>query len=201
MPTEASPGRGARRRTALLDATLRVVARDGAAGASHRAVAAEAGVPLGSTTYYFASREEMLLEALRHAAEADIARTRERVTALSGAGLDRDGWRRAILDWAQEEVAPGRAHVLVARHHLRLEALRRPELRAVYGAWTAAGLELMETVLAAAGSDAPAADAAVLVATIDGLALNAVVLGGGAAGRARLVEDVVGRAVERLTAG
>jgi DNA-binding transcriptional regulator YbjK len=200
VPEPASPpaaGRGARRRAALLDATLRVVARDGAAAAAHRAVAAEAGVPLGSTTYYFASREEMLLEALRHAAETDIADIRARIAALDAAQLDQDGWRREVVTWALEQVAPERAHLLVARHHLRLEALRRPELRAVYGAWTAAGVGLTESVLRRAGSSAPEQDAPVLVATIDGLALNAVVLADAAA-RTRLVSAVIGHAMGRL---
>jgi DNA-binding transcriptional regulator YbjK len=189
--------RGERRRTALLDATLRVVARDGAAGASHRAVAAEAGVPLGSTTYYFESREQMLLAALRHAADTEVARIARRLRALEGGRLDLSGSRRAVVDWALGEVSDDRAHLLVARHQLRLEALRSPELRAVYGTWTGASLALVEKFLARAGSRDPGADAAVLVAAIDGVTLNAVVLLTGARRRA-LVRTVVGQAMDRL---
>lgn len=193
-------GRGARRRVALLDATLRVVAREGAAGASHRAVAAEAGVPLGSTTYYFASREAMLLEALRHAADGEVARIEARLAALEARPPDAAGWRREVVRWALDQVADERAHLLVARHQLELEALRRPELRAVYGAWTAAGLRLTETVLRRAGARDPARDAPVLVAAIDGVTLNAVVLADTAA-RRRLVRGVVAHAMERLLDG
>lgn len=193
----ATEGRGARRRTALLDATLRVIARDGAAGASHRAVAAEAGVPLGSTTYYFDSREAMLLAALRHAADGEVALIEARLAALSQRSLDRAGWRREVVRWALEQVAEERAHVLVARHQLQLEALRHPELRAVYGAWTAAGLALTEAMLRQAGAADPARDAAVLVAAVDGVTLNAVVLADPPV-RERLVRDVVGQTMERL---
>ena len=189
--------RGERRRATLLDATLRVIARDGPAAASHRAVAAEAGVPLGSTTYYFESREQMLLAALRHAADAEVSRIERRLRELDAGRLDPAGWRRAVVDWALQEVSSQRAHLLIARHQLRLEALRSPELRAVYGTWTGASLALVETLLRRAGSPYPEADAAVLVAAIDGVTLNAIVLLKGARRRA-LVRAVVGQAMDRL---
>jgi len=53
------------RRTTILDATLRLIASDGVDAITHRRVAAAADVPLGSTTYYFESREQLLREAFR----------------------------------------------------------------------------------------------------------------------------------------
>ena len=41
------------RRQDILDAAMRIVVRDGVRAVRHRAVAAEAGVPLSATTYYF----------------------------------------------------------------------------------------------------------------------------------------------------
>ena len=62
------------RRRAILDATLRVIADGGVDAVTHRRVAAEADVALGSTTYYFASREELVREAFRHyLAEVTVA--------------------------------------------------------------------------------------------------------------------------------
>ncbi|MBM3141339.1 MAG: TetR family transcriptional regulator, partial [Chloroflexi bacterium] len=58
------------KRRSILDAVLRVVADGGAEAVTHRRVAAEAGVPLGSTTYYFASRDDLLREAFRRHAAA-----------------------------------------------------------------------------------------------------------------------------------
>ncbi|MFR9675241.1 TetR/AcrR family transcriptional regulator [Streptomyces sp. TR06-5] len=52
------------RRRRLVDAAIRVVAEHGIAGLSHRRVAASADVPLGSTTYHFASRDDLLVAAL-----------------------------------------------------------------------------------------------------------------------------------------
>ena len=68
--------RGTARRDAILDAVISVVADSGLDGVTHRRVAATAGLPLASTTYWFTSREEMLTAALSAAAEHDIARLR-----------------------------------------------------------------------------------------------------------------------------
>jgi len=57
----------------IVDAAIRVVARDGIAGLSHRRVAAEADVPLGSTTYHFASRDDLLEVALRQVTKEWLA--------------------------------------------------------------------------------------------------------------------------------
>ena len=46
-------------------AALSLIAQQGFAAVTHRRVAAAAGVPLGSTTYYFDSREHLLREAFR----------------------------------------------------------------------------------------------------------------------------------------
>ena len=53
------PGRRAR----ILQATLEVITADGVAGASYRGIAAHAGVPLGSMTYYFPTLEGLIVSA------------------------------------------------------------------------------------------------------------------------------------------
>jgi AcrR family transcriptional regulator len=54
-------------RIRLLDAARSVVAREGWAGASSRAVAAQAGVNLALITYHFGSKADLLLAAFRSA--------------------------------------------------------------------------------------------------------------------------------------
>lgn len=173
---ERRDDRGTVRRTALLAATLRVVARDGPAAASHRAVASEADVPLGSTTYYFASRDDMLVEALRHAARSETERIRARVERLTAQPEHAVDWAAEVEAWVLDQLRPARRPLLIARHHLQLEALHRQDLRNVYAAWTAATIELAVTVLRAAGSASPEHDAPLLVAAIDGVGLNHLVL-------------------------
>ncbi|MFC9999403.1 TetR/AcrR family transcriptional regulator [Nocardia sp. NPDC127526] len=48
------------RREVIAEAAERVLAKRGVEGLTHRAAAEEAGVPLGSTTYYFADRDDLI---------------------------------------------------------------------------------------------------------------------------------------------
>ncbi|MFG1853996.1 TetR/AcrR family transcriptional regulator [Actinomadura geliboluensis] len=60
------------RRTALLDAAIDVLAREGSRGLTLRAIDKQAGVPTGTASNYFANRDELLAQVMR--------RTRERLT-------------------------------------------------------------------------------------------------------------------------
>lgn len=60
-PATAAEGR----RREILLAALRLISKGGTDCVTHRAVAAEADVALGSMTYYFDSREELIREAFR----------------------------------------------------------------------------------------------------------------------------------------
>jgi AcrR family transcriptional regulator len=71
------------RRASLIEATARVLARDGAAGASVRAIAAEAGVSPGLVTHHFAS-----VDALVARTYADVG---ERVAAALAAATETAG--------------------------------------------------------------------------------------------------------------
>lgn len=69
MATRArlSQDRSRLRREELLDAAIALFADGGARGITHRAVAAKAGLPAATTTYYFTSIDELIEEALsRH---------------------------------------------------------------------------------------------------------------------------------------
>lgn len=55
----------AERRAALIDATVRIIVREGLASTSTRAIAAEAGMPLSSLHYVFESREQLVGLAVR----------------------------------------------------------------------------------------------------------------------------------------
>ena len=70
--TRAAPGRaGNRRASKILDATLRVIAREGVRGTTHRSIAGEAGVQLSLTTYYFKDLNELLSLAFRSFMDRD----------------------------------------------------------------------------------------------------------------------------------
>ncbi|GAA4561772.1 TetR/AcrR family transcriptional regulator [Planotetraspora kaengkrachanensis] len=116
------------RRMALLDAAIDVLAREGARGLTFRAVDAQAGVPGGTTSNYFANRDDLLTQAgtrIYEHMQPDVAtmakslegpRDRERVTGLMHDLVERIG-----------AYSVGYLALL----ELRLEATRRPALRAV----------------------------------------------------------------------
>ncbi|WP_324198296.1 TetR/AcrR family transcriptional regulator [Nocardia beijingensis] len=115
------------RRQALLDASIEVLARDGARGLTFRAVDQEAGVPAGTASNYFPNRDALLVQVGHRYYERLIPsddamaksrgpQTRESMTDLMTEVVDRVSQFRtgylAILE-------------------LRLEATRRPELQAL----------------------------------------------------------------------
>lgn len=112
------------RRRSILEAALRVVADGGVEAVTHRRVAAEAGVPLGSTTYYFASREDLLRAAFRHHAAAVL---RQLDTLGEGMRLRTAPDVVAFLvELAEHELADRDA--LVVEYELIVRAARDPEL-------------------------------------------------------------------------
>src|SRR5215212_7071344 len=154
------------RREQILDATLRVIGRSGRESVTHRAVAEEAGVPLGSTTYYFDSRDDLLGQALEHVARSEAERYRQMGERLRQAKSPR---RLAdmLLDELISEAEDRTAYI--AEYELWLEAGRRPELREAATAWCDAVQLAVAAAMEQLGSTDPAADASLVVATIDGL--------------------------------
>lgn len=65
------------RRRAILEATLRIVVRDGIRGVRHRAIAKEANVPLAATTYYFKDIHELVSDAFNLFAQDALKHTEE----------------------------------------------------------------------------------------------------------------------------
>ena len=148
----AARPRGAARREALLEATLRIVADTGADAVTHRRVAEVAQLPLASTTYYFDSKEELLTAALELAAERDLARLhaiaddRRRLPASPD-----DAVAAAMGPSGDERTDPARGgrRSLLASYTLLLEAARRPALQALTRRWTEAYLTTIVRAAAA----------------------------------------------------
>jgi DNA-binding transcriptional regulator YbjK len=169
----ARRARSTERRRQIIEATIRLVAREGTGGLTHRKVAREAGVPLAATTYYFDSKEALLQETLVSVAEEEIARLQS-LTASAKSGPETIRW---LLDAFVGEDSPNSeagARTQLAQYELFLEAARRPKIRAVAREWTGAYLAVAEMALAGAGSEKPAVDARILVAMLDGLFLQQV---------------------------
>ncbi|MFE1958347.1 TetR/AcrR family transcriptional regulator [Streptomyces sp. NPDC059479] len=148
------------RRQRIIDAAIRVVGRAGIAGLSHRTVAAEADVPLGSTTYHFASLDELLIAALRQANESFAAAIRE-----SGALADPECDVAAELARFTGEWLAGERTGVELEYELYLAALRRPALRPVAAEWCIAVAEVLSRRI-------DPVTARALVALLDGICLQ-----------------------------
>jgi DNA-binding transcriptional regulator YbjK len=161
MPRRYDP----ERRQRIIDAAIRVVGQKGIAGLSHRSVAAEADVPLGSTTYHFATLDELLVAALRQVSEGF-----GKVLTASGLLEDPEGDLAADLARALGEWLGGDRTGVELEYELYLAALRRPALRPVAAEWTE------ETAQRLARRTDPVT-ARALLALMDGICLQVLLTG------------------------
>lgn len=166
VATPARQARGQERVEQILRAALVVIGRGGVGAVTHRSVAEQARVPLGSMTYYFASKQELLREALRLHVSEDAGRLRRLAAELLEQGAPGE---RVVESFA--ELLEG-GHPDIAQFELYLEAARDPELREVAAESLRVYGEVAELALRAAGVPDPAAAAGVIVATIDGLGVH-----------------------------
>jgi DNA-binding transcriptional regulator YbjK len=112
------------RRSALLAAALRVIARDGIGRASTRVVAAEAGMPTASFHYVFASQNAMVEQLVETILEAQSSAVTE---AVGEASTLREFAGRALQGWLDRAVADRDAEV--ALHDIVAWSRSSPELQ------------------------------------------------------------------------
>lgn len=146
------------RRRELVAAAIRVIARDGAAAASTRAIVAEAGMALASFHYAFASRDELLIAAIEQVTEgerwvaelaylphlAEAGAPAPRLEDLLRAGFD------AYIDLLVAD--PGREQASI---ELALHGLRAPGgpavVRRQYAVYRRSGAQLLDLVAQLSG--------------------------------------------------
>jgi DNA-binding transcriptional regulator YbjK len=193
MPEAATLGR----REQILEAALRVIGRAGVQAVTHRAVAEEADVPLGSTTYYFDSRDDLIRQALEYVAASEIERYDRRGEELRTAKSPRQLADRLI----DELVAAAEDRIAyIAEYELWLEAGRRPELRETAQNWCDAEQRSVAAAMEALGSTDPAKDASLVVAAIDGLGERVLAREEDPAEAAKDFRPELRRLIERLVA-
>jgi TetR/AcrR family transcriptional regulator, regulator of biofilm formation and stress response len=183
------------RREQILEAALRVIGRSGRQAVTHRAVAEEAGVPLGSTTYYFDSRDDLLRQALEHVAASEVERYAERGEELRSVKSARelaDSLIDDLIEAAKDRIA------YIAEYELWLEAGQRPELREAAQSWCDAEQRSVAGAMEALNSTDPATDASLVVAAIDGLGERVLAREEDPAEAAKEFRPELRRLIERL---
>ncbi|MAT93693.1 MAG: hypothetical protein CME59_13930 [Halioglobus sp.] len=159
-------------RARMLDAALAIIIEEGIRAVRHRAVAKRAGVSLGSTTYHFASIEELIISAFEHwrskALLTDSPFYRQTRTLLEPyddkvvPAADRPRIAAAIfaasVGYLRSQLSGKRDDRLLelAFHH---ESVRYPALHGLVMTEWDAQLQYLESIHRAMGSSQPVEDA------------------------------------------
>jgi DNA-binding transcriptional regulator YbjK len=166
------------RRTAILDGALAVLAEQGMRGLTHRAVDAAAGLPPGSTSYYFRSRAALVTGCVQRLVERDLAEDVAAVdVTLLSAERDLPAVLATVLTTVGVRMATVERQRTLARYELSLAAVRDPALRVELVAGGDTIRRRGAALLARAGVAEPDAAAEELAALLDGLVYTALVRG------------------------
>ncbi|MGW4247349.1 TetR/AcrR family transcriptional regulator [Nocardia sp. NPDC004722] len=165
---------GAARRAQVLDAAVEVIAEGGVKAATHRAIAARAGVPLSSTSYFFTSIDELISAAMDLAATRLIGEIRQ-LALEPDAGQDSpsrviDRYLDLLIGDAArtgETGADKRAQL-----SLYLQCRHDPQLRPIAQRLITTYEEVTTSLLDRLGVSDPEFLARVIMAFIDGAALQ-----------------------------
>jgi AcrR family transcriptional regulator len=159
----------ANRREDLLDAAISVLGERGIHALTHRAVDAAAGVPAGSTSNHFRTRDALLDAVVERFAARERANWEDIATTMCPTTPHE--LARALTVAAQHAAGPHRSLTL-ARYAILVEAGIQPSLRAQL---TATGARVNTYFLAwlrIAGSTDPARDAPIIMNHWTGVVLH-----------------------------
>ena len=160
------------REARLLDAAIDVLATGGMRQLTHRAVDTAAGLPAGSTSNRFRTREALIVGVLRRILQLE---TELWTTLAIDTRTPTIEAFAALIDRLLVEVTHGGHALTQARRAVFVDAANQPALRREIeraqeeiGSWLAPFLEEL-------GSSAPSRDVQYLLALMDGLAGNQLV--------------------------
>ena len=178
---------GQARRAALLDAAVEVIAQHGVAGATHRSVAARAGMPTSTTSYFFSSLDQLVAAALHVVGERIV----QRVDAVTAYVADAELGPQEAIDRFVDAVLSEPESDTVAQFEIYLECRRRPQLQPTAHRIMASIEGGAEASLRALGIADAAQRAPMVVALLDGLALHRHARPRGSSADRRLVSEAL----------
>lgn len=179
--TPANPRYDPQRAERIVMATLEVIGDVGISGTSMRKVAKQAGVPLGSVTYHFGTREELLQAAMRRHAETVALKLEKRMNHADCTERAQD----AVVALIMEDMFASQSE-LILNQELYTLAARLSAFRAITNEWMARSRACLMRHF-----DADTARG--LDALIEGLTLH------GALGTEQLDPEFVARMVRRVS--
>ncbi|MCL1147637.1 TetR/AcrR family transcriptional regulator [Shewanella marinintestina] len=172
---------GQARRIEILEATLRLIVKEGIRGVRHRAVASEASVPLSSTTYYFDDIKDLISDSLTYFAEKtlwmnkaleqksyglveQVLLEKQSANSLQVKDFITSQLSQFICEHIKAQLAHKDDRILEAAFHE--EALRNPQLAAAIRALDNSFISSIDNFFRALGSHSANADAHQVLAII-----------------------------------
>ncbi|WP_157517192.1 TetR/AcrR family transcriptional regulator [Mycobacterium sp. MS1601] len=171
--TAAVTPKGERRRYALVRAAAELLCEGGFEAVRHRAVASRAGLPLASTTYYFASLDDLVVAAVEHIGLVEAAKMRGHIEGLSRRRRGPEATVDVLVDLlVDDNVADDQ---LISRYERYIACARQPALRAVQRRILQQRTEAVSEVLERSGRCVRGETLSALVCAVDGAVVSALV--------------------------
>jgi DNA-binding transcriptional regulator YbjK len=166
------------RKTLIADAAIDLLASAGAKGLTHRAVDAQAGLPVGSTSFYCRTRHELLTLALMRHASLDMDDLHADAQRMAQAELSVDSFVDMLAERVTDWLSPPKRMRLVARFELFMMASHDPELATIVAQQRQQFLQATEVALRKAGVPKPSKVAPMVLLTVDAILLDHIRDGG-----------------------
>jgi len=164
------------RRQTILDAAITLLATRGLIGMTHRAVDETAGLPQGSTSYYYSKRTALLEAAADHLIEILIEDCED--TRIEFSELIAKGQKSEAIDYVARELlkyADEAKELLLARTEVTLAAARDPELAAIGERVSSAARQPIEFFVRLLSKDKSASQIDTCMGLLDGVLLLYVI--------------------------
>jgi DNA-binding transcriptional regulator YbjK len=172
--------KGERRRQELVTAAAALLRAGGFDAVRHRAVAERAGLPLASTTYYFASLDDLVTAAAERTSRDELDEGRAQLARLTedpaGPGADRAELVELVLDQLLgPESRDGGLDAVLLRYERLVGAGRRPYLAPLMRELRAELDALLAEILRRSGHPLEIAAVRDLVSLVDGAVISALI--------------------------
>jgi DNA-binding transcriptional regulator YbjK len=168
--------KGERRRQELVTAAAALLRSGGFDAVRHRAVAERARLPLASTTYYFASLEDLVAAATERTSRDELAEGRAQLDALPDGAPDAPTLAELVLDQLLgPESRDGGLDAVLLRYERLVGAGRRPYLAPLMRALRGELDALLAEILKRSGR--PLGETALrdLISLVDGAVISALI--------------------------
>jgi DNA-binding transcriptional regulator YbjK len=167
--------KGERRRQELVTAAARLLRSGGFDAVRHRAVAEGAGLPLASTTYYFASLDDLVTAAVERTSRDELAEGRRSLAELAASPAP-EQLAELVLDLLLgPESRDGGLDAVLLRYERLVGAGRRPYLAPLMRELRGELDALLAEIVGRSGQPPDAAALRDLVSLVDGAVISALI--------------------------